>query len=520
MMRCFLPCFGTCKRRTQLRSADAATPIEGTQTHVGEEGAVEPLARQKTLVEELIDCIAESKIKNEEQSNNSVETKEEPSREEEAPQIDEKKKDDHEEDDEINKRSHQEESSESLFSLSICSRKQVSDAEAAEIEVNSPMQLVCKREVTEAFGSSSSVQLQHVSSVPSPLEILSLGKPSEENTKHHEQQPSFVAIKKGEESSANELIKKLDENEGEKRKANHPVPQYRYRDCPDEGYDDVNLDESDLDATLEDDNPRPPNEKTEGEEGADVKRTWVQEESSESLFSLSTDSRIRISSAEEAENEVNSLMPARATNRITQEETRERIPDVSSVLNPIENLTQGRGLKATVLQPLTNDKENINLVVQDVNIPISPEPSLKLSNRKARQRFSDKKKEIGVDTSLSSWLVESETTPISVNSTTSVGEPRTPKGGSGSPLSHEDRPILGALTVEDIRMFYISTSSRMSRSRSPDETPIIGTVGSYWSHTGQSMDSEFNRSGKDLKRSSKAVQTRLERAFEASVSEV
>lgn len=334
-----------------------------------------------------------------------------------------------------------------MFSLSICSKKQVSDAEA---EVNSPMQqLVCKREVPENF---------------------SQGKPSdketkEENTNHNEQKPTFIAIKKEEESSANELIKKLDESVGEKGKANHPAQHYRYGDCPDEGYDDISLD-----ATFEDDDD-PPKEKRVGEEGADVNQTWVQEETSESLFSLSTDSRKRISSAEEAENEVNSLMPmpAHATNHITPEETQGSIPDVTSVLNPVDNLTQGKVVKATVQQPLKNDEENINLVVQDVNIPISPEPNLKLSNHKARQRFNDKRQEIGVDTSLSSWLVESETTPISMNNSTgSVGN-HTPKGRRGSPWSHEDRPILGALTVEEIRMYSISISLKRSRSRSPDD---------------------------------------------------
>ncbi|XP_014491635.1 uncharacterized protein LOC106754162 isoform X2 [Vigna radiata var. radiata] len=479
-MRCFLPCFRTSKRRNQLRSL--------TQTHVGE-GAVEPLARQKTDVEELIDCIAESKIRNAEQSNNnSVETKEERDKGAtagEAPQIDEKKND-HERDDEISERLHQEESSESLFSLSVCSRKKVSDAETVEPEVNSPIQLVCTREVPEAFGSSPNAPLQNISSVLSPVEEFTHENPSKEK----------------------------DDKEGENGKVTHPVLQYRYRDCPDDEYDDVNLDTSDLDSTLENDDPQSEKRKR-GEEGGVVKRTWVQEESSESLFSLSADSRIRISSAE-AENEVDSLVSA----NITQKEAQGRIPDVSSVLNPIENVTKERVVKAREVHPLKMDKENINLVVQDGNIPVSSEPALKLSNRKGRQ-FSDSKRrqEIGVDTSLSSWLVESESTPISINSNSCVGE-HTPKGRRGSPWSHEDRPILGALTVEEIRMYSLSASSIRSRSRSPDETPIIGTVGSYWTHTEQSMDLQFNKKGKDVspKRTTMSLQTRLEGAFDASVS--
>ncbi|BAT87928.1 hypothetical protein VIGAN_05135300 [Vigna angularis var. angularis] len=470
-MRCFLPCFRTSKRRNQLRSKDA-TLTQLSQTHVGE-GAVEPLARQKTAVEELIDCIAESKIRNEEQSNNnSVETKE-------APQIDEKRND-RERDDEISERLHQEESSESLFSLSVCSRKKVSDAETVEPEVNSPMQL-CTREVPEAFGSSPNAPLQNISSVLSPVEEFTHENPSKEK----------------------------DDKEGEKGKVTHPVLQYRYRDCPDDEYDDVNLDTSEFDSTLENDDPQSEKRKR-GKEGAVVKRTWVQEESSESLFSLSADSRIRISSAE-AENEVDSLVSA----NITQKEAQGRIPDVCSLLNPIE-----RVVKAREVHPLKIDKENINLVVQDGNIPVSSEPALKLSNCKGRQ-FSDSKRreEIGVETSLSSWLVESESTPISINSNSCVGE-HTPKGRRGSPWSHEDRPILGALTVEEIKMYSLSASSRRSRSRSPDDTPIIGTVGSYWTHTEQSMDLQFNKKGKDVtpKRSTTALQTRLEGAFDASVS--
>jgi len=392
------------------------------------------------------------RIKNEEQSNNSVET--EASREGDAPQRDEKK-DEREGDDGISGRVHQEESSESLFSLPVCYRKKFSDAETVESEVNSPVQLACAREVSQAFGSSQNAPIENVSSVLSPTE-----KFTDEN----------ASLEMEEEFSA----------EGGKGKATQPVLQHRYRDCPDDEDDEVNLDASDLDSTLEDDDAQ--------KEGVVVNRTWVQEESSESLFSLSADSRMRISSAE-AENEVDSVVSAHATNRITQKEAQGRVADVSSVLNPIKNLAKGRVVKATEVHPLKIDKENINLGVQDANIAISPEPTLKLSNRKARQ-FS-----VGVDTSLSSWLVESETTPISINSISSVGE-HTPKGRRGSPWSHEDRPILGALTVEEIRMYSLSAPSRSTRSRSPDETPIIGTVGSYWVHTEQSMDIQFNKTGK------------------------
>ncbi|KAK7285888.1 hypothetical protein RJT34_20673 [Clitoria ternatea] len=469
MRCCFLSCFATSKPPKQFHSA--------AQTHVAET-ALEPaviLTQQKSVVEELIDCIAESKTKNEERAQVTF-TKEEQgkgSREEEAPHRGDK------EDDDVYNRLFQEESSESLFSLSIeCSGKHVS----ADAEVNGPMQLACSSR--EAFGFD-----------PNEVENLSQEKPAKvENTTILEEQPGCIAIRKEEEgSSAKKPLMKENEEKMKATQLNQPVNKYRYADWSDE---------SDLGVTFED--------------GTDVKRTWVPEESSESLFSLSPESRKRISSAENTENEVNSLMATHV-----KEEIQGRILEVSSssVLNPIENLTQGRVVKATVLkQPLKNEKENIKLkVLQDVDIPISPEPSLKPSNRKTRRRINDNGQEIGVDTSLSSWLVESETTPISKNSSTnSVGE------GKGSPFSHEDRPILGALTVEDIKTYSLSTSSRRSKTRSPDETPIIGVVGSYWSHTGKSksLDSKFNTSGKDgkLKWSSTTLKTRLEPAFEATVA--
>lgn len=405
-----------------------------------------------------------------------------------------------------------EECSESLFSLSIDSRKQV----PTEIEVNSPMQHPSiRKEEYEASGASPSVavRVRYASLILNPLENLAQGKlplelrkghkePKEENTKLQivkpEEQPNCIVIRKvnsNEESSAKEQIKMLEENSEEKGKArvwNNQL-EYRYHDCCDDVDEDVNVDESDLDVTFEDDDPH--NEKKrEGEEGdaLHVNGTWIQEESSESLFSLSIDSRKRISSAENVDNEVNSLiMPPLVTQQ--EEASQGRIADVSSVLNPIENVTQeGRMIKATVSKTSLKNKENINFVVQDVDIdiPISPEPNLKLSNHKSRnKKLNDKKHEIGVDTSLSSWLVEPETTPISVNS-----REHTPN----SVVSHEDRPILGALSIEEIRKYSVSISSRRSRSRSPDETLIIGTVGSYWSHTGQSMDSELNKHHKVL----------------------
>jgi hypothetical protein len=221
--------------------------------------------------------------------------------------------------------------------------------------------------------------------------------------------------------------------------------KYRYQDCSDDGYDDdINL----------------------NEEGS----------SESSLFSISTDyinkrKPILVSSIEKelVDNEVTSIMVEKP-----QEEEDENV--CSSVLNPIENVSQ-RKVKATLLHSVTKDKENINW-----NQP--EQPSLKLSlssNKKMNNNETEKRKEIGVDTSLSSWLVESENNKYN-----------TPKK-----CDVEDRPILGALTMEEIRKYSSSNRSRTSsRTHSPEETPIIGSVGSYWNHSEQRKSSKSNKYGK------------------------
>ena len=279
---------------------------------------------------------------------------------------------------------------------------------------------------------------------------------------------------------------------------------HRYQNCPD--CEDEDLVESDFADDEEDD-------------GGD-NQTSVQEESSESLFSLSIDSRKHVSANETGEKEVNSPMPVHASSDKELKTiglspiARDRSQYVHSVLNPIENLTQWKAVQAKAPTPIKNqEKENVNLETyfniatspekENINLEphfnreTSPEPSFKQSKRNLKPEFDDLKSaehEVAVDTSLSSWLVESETTPKSSNSTNSVRN--APSEKLNSPRSHEDRPILGALTIEELRQYSASASPRRSRSRSPDDTPIIGTVGSYWSHTGQTMDSGSGSSGR------------------------
>ncbi|KAL4379806.1 hypothetical protein GQ457_02G033630 [Hibiscus cannabinus] len=187
------------------------------------------------------------------------------------------------------------------------------------------------------------------------------------------------------------------------------------------------------------------------------------EETSESLFSLSIESRKLVCEVESDEKEVSSPMPV-VLNRNAKDDGDQC---VQSVLNPVENLPQWKGVKAKASSPLKNE-------------------------RKGEHQCSGRKlvgQEIAVDTSLSSWLVGPENTPNSKGSTNSVGSSAA-SWKTNSPRSYEDRPILGALTVEDLKQHSASNSSRKCRRRSLDETPIIGTVGSYWSHTGQIVDTD------------------------------
>lgn len=147
---------------------------------------------------------------------------------------------------------------------------------------------------------------------------------------------------------------------------------------------------------------------------------------------------------------------------------RDRSVYVHPVLNPVENLTQWKAVKAKRTSPLPlmpSEKEN-SISNTDHGIPLRSKPSFK-------ERCLSSKQEIAVDASLSNWLGSSIATPK-----------RSTSQSPNSVISHEDRPILGALTVEELKQFSASNSPVKSPYRSPDETPIIGTVGTYWNHKG------------------------------------
>ncbi|XAR61063.1 hypothetical protein NMG60_11034662 [Bertholletia excelsa] len=188
---------------------------------------------------------------------------------------------------------------------------------------------------------------------------------------------------------------------------------------------------------------------------------------------------------------------------------RDRSIYVHPVLNPVENLTQWKQVKSKGTPPIKPQKENFP----------------KSNPTKSQVQ------EIAVDASLSNWLVSSETTPAQKASSIGPEPIRADRsmspGSNSSVISIEDRPILGALTMEEIRQFSASNSPRKSPTRSPDEMPIIGTVGTYWNHSGGANGSSGSvssykgipnttskyREDKRVNWHSTPFETRLERAL-------
>ncbi|KAJ0262633.1 hypothetical protein HA466_0031460 [Hirschfeldia incana] len=159
---------------------------------------------------------------------------------------------------------------------------------------------------------------------------------------------------------------------------------------------------------------------------------------------------------------------------------RDRTGYVNAVLNPIENLSQWKAVKSKGRTMQTQSrKENVTLISNQEHKLIAsfsleePQvvdelPSFSIKQKSRDEIKKQRSQEVpAVDASLSTWLSTSQTTTSGCSSV-SVGV-----------QSYDERPILGALTSEEIKQFSATNSPRKSPSRSP-ESPIIGTVGGYW----------------------------------------
>ncbi|XP_022759774.1 nuclear polyadenylated RNA-binding protein 3-like [Durio zibethinus] len=245
-------------------------------------------------------------------------------------------------------------------------------------------------------------------------------------------------------------------------------PNHRYQNCRESDNEDDELDceESDLDDDEDDDYE-------DFDDGA-------------------VESRDRIRGLVGVTEEINGLVEEEVKLIGLIRGVRDGNGNVHPVLNPVENMTQWKAVKAKGATPFKLQKENLSLEHEEPRLSFSSELSFSF---KSKSDHEPKKlnEEVSVDASLSNWLSSTETTPVKKSSTFDAGTSTTERSmsqGSNSLRSPEDRPILGALTLEEIKKFSASSSPRKSPSRSPDEMPIIGTVGTYWSHVSTTKDSD------------------------------
>ncbi|XP_011084264.1 uncharacterized protein LOC105166567 [Sesamum indicum] len=191
-------------------------------------------------------------------------------------------------------------------------------------------------------------------------------------------------------------------------------------------------------------------ENTSREGGTDDHRCVIQPESSESLFSLSIDSRKQVSASEMGADK-----------------------EVSSPLKPSDRENNKKSLRFTVFR-YSEDKENVNTLEEKWIIPSKDQTSL----HKSKTRCDDlllKPNEIPMDTSLSSWLVGSEKSAWA--KTSSISSP-------GSEKNYGERPVLGVITsTKDVKQLVESTSGGSTPCHSADDQPGVGTVGRYWQQT-------------------------------------
>lgn len=287
-----------------------------------------------------------------------------------------------------------------------------------------------------------------------------------------------VEKQKGDNSGKSGLSNSLSEDDSTTSSVPSYPPNHRYQNCrdSDDEADEFECEESDLD--------------DEDEELEDYGDYDEDEDSQICVPTESVESRTEMLSAQAfmEEEEVKKT----GSNR----NARDRSVYVHPVLNPVENLAQWKAVKSKGPPQLLNpQKENLKLEQEAPRISFSSEPILKHPSFSFKSKSDQTKREnqeIAVDASLSNWLVTSETTPTKKTRPSGlepISQEQSISQGSNSVVSIDDRPILGALTVEEIKQFSASSSPRRSPSRSPDEMVIIGTVGTYWKHKEGGNDS-------------------------------
>uniref|UniRef100_A0A1J3FYW5 Protein JASON n=1 Tax=Noccaea caerulescens TaxID=107243 RepID=A0A1J3FYW5_NOCCA len=168
------------------------------------------------------------------------------------------------------------------------------------------------------------------------------------------------------------------------------------------------------------------------------------------------------------------------------------------VLSPVENLSQWKSAKSKGIRiQKQSEKENSNLISdhedkRDISsFGVDPRISDTTLSFNLKSRIDPKKprnEESTVDASLSTWLSTSETGSECNSVSITPEKTKSSYYSKRVTLSHDDRPVLCALTMEEIKRYSATSTPRKSSSKSLDETPIIGTVGGYWGNHLKAID--------------------------------
>ncbi|KAM3368879.1 hypothetical protein ACQJBY_017037 [Aegilops geniculata] len=281
-----------------------------------------------------------------------------------------------------------------------------------------------------------------------------------------------------------ELVKWMeDEEEEHMQKAVLFSENHRYGNCTDS--DDDNGDEYGEDDNYGDDSDAEEDFvdcKIDLLDEEEVRTEENPEESQESLFSLPMSNYTQDDQDVSSPVPKSSVTPAQEESPLIQGNNhRDRSQYVRPVLNPVQSREQWKEVKAQAGPVKKLYKENVNSVPN-----VGATLTCKVANQTKMGPSNSSKGEVSVDASLSTWLVSSD------NSTVDKAQSRSPR--SVSSVCRQERPVLGALTVDDLKQSSATSSPRRSPSHNREEVPILGTVGSYWSSTKQGNEYCSSRS--------------------------
>ena len=169
---------------------------------------------------------------------------------------------------------------------------------------------------------------------------------------------------------------------------------YRYQNCID-SYDDEG-DMADIESDLDYDDEDDEDEDEEYYSGNEFDDEIPQQLNSQSMAEEKSNNHMQLTASTDGE-----LKPVESIRN-----ARNRSQYISSVLNPVENLTQWRAIKARTAPTKHPRMENIALE-QEQSVPFSLKPSSNLYPSHLESKYNQSKpllQEIAVNASLSNWL--------------------------------------------------------------------------------------------------------------------